>query len=94
MAKASKEKEKPAKRKAKKIEILPLEAVNYKILVAGVVVVVTRLYCAWDGTVGWFYGIDRCADTASRRVLHYHPDRDYLPKEENGNCFLSVSAAA
>ncbi len=53
MAKASKEKEKPAKRKAKKIEILPLEAVNYKILVAGVVVVVLGYIALgmepWDG---------------------------------------------
>ncbi len=53
MAKASKEKEKPAKRKAKKIEILPLEAVNYKILVAGVVVVVLGYVALgmepWDG---------------------------------------------
>ena len=53
MAKASKEKEKPAKRKGKKIEILPLEAVNYKILVAGVVVVILGYVALgmepWDG---------------------------------------------
>ena len=51
MAKASKEK--PAKRKAKKIEILPLEAVNYKILIAGVIVVVLGYVALgmqpWDG---------------------------------------------
>jgi hypothetical protein len=53
MAKASKEKEKPAKRKAKKIDILPLEAVNYKILIAGVVVVILGYVALgmepWDG---------------------------------------------
>jgi len=51
MAKTSKEK--PAKRKAKKIEILPLEAVNYKILIAGVIVVVLGYVALgmqpWDG---------------------------------------------
>ncbi len=53
MAKATKEKEKPAKRKVKKIEILPLEAVNYKILVTGVVVVILGYVALgmepWDG---------------------------------------------
>ena len=53
MAKANKEKEKPGKRKAKKIEILPLEAINYKILIAGVVVVVLGYVALgmepWDG---------------------------------------------
>ena len=53
MAKASKEKEKPAKRKVKKIEILPLEAVNYKILVTGVVVLILGYVALgmepWDG---------------------------------------------
>ncbi len=53
MAKVNKEKEKPGKRKAKKIEILPLEAVNYKILIAGVVVVVLGYVALgmepWDG---------------------------------------------
>ncbi len=53
MAKATKEKEKPAKRKVKKIDVLPLEAVNYKILIAGVVVVVLGYIALamepWDG---------------------------------------------
>jgi len=53
MAKASKEKEKPAKRKVKKIELLPLDAVNYKILIAGIVVVILGYVALgmepWDG---------------------------------------------
>ena len=53
MAKASKEKDKLAKRKAKKIEILPLDAINYKILISGVVVVILGYIALgmepWDG---------------------------------------------
>ena len=53
MAKAVKEKEKFAKRKAKRVEILPLEAINYKILIAGVVVVLIGYVALsmdpWDG---------------------------------------------
>ena len=53
MAKAVKEKEKFAKRKAKRIEILPLEAINYKILIAGVVTVLVGYGALsmdpWDG---------------------------------------------
>ena len=53
MAKAVKEKEKFAKRKAKRIEILPLEAINYKILIAGVVTVLIGYGALsmdpWDG---------------------------------------------
>ncbi len=53
MAKVSKEKEKSAKRKIKKIDILPLEAVNYKILISGVVIVILGYVALgmepWDG---------------------------------------------
>ena len=53
MAKVNKEKERTSKRKAKRIEILPLEAVNYKILIAGVVVVILGYVALgmepWDG---------------------------------------------
>jgi hypothetical protein len=53
MAKVSKEKEKLAKRKIKKIDILPLEAVNYKILISGVVIVILGYVALgmepWDG---------------------------------------------
>ena len=94
MAKANKEKEKPAKRKAKKIEILPLEAVNYKILVAGVVVSCIRLCRAWDAAVGWIYGINRRADTASYRILCRHPGWNYLSQEESGKCHFYDRATA
>ena len=53
MAKAVKEKEKFAKRKAKRIEILPLEAINYKILIAGVITILVGYGALsmdpWDG---------------------------------------------
>ncbi|MGA9408256.1 MAG: hypothetical protein WBW71_14070 [Bacteroidota bacterium] len=55
MAKAMKEKEKLAKRKAKKIEILPLDAINYKIIISGVVVIVLGYIALgmepWDGFI-------------------------------------------
>jgi len=53
MAKAIKEKDKQAKRKIKRIEILPLDPINYKILVCGVVTVVLGYVALgmdpWDG---------------------------------------------
>jgi hypothetical protein len=53
MAKAIKEKDKQAKRKIKKIEILPLDPINYKILVCGVITVVLGYVALgmdpWDG---------------------------------------------
>ena len=53
MAKAVKEKEKIAKKKIRKIEILPLELVNYKILIGGIVVIVLGYFALgmepWDG---------------------------------------------
>ena len=53
MAKSVKEKDKLLKRKGKKIEILPLEPTNYKILIAGVVVVILGYIALsmepWDG---------------------------------------------
>lgn len=53
MAKALKEKEKIAKRKTRKVEILPLEPVNYKILIGGIVVIVLGYFALgmepWDG---------------------------------------------
>jgi membrane protein YdbS with pleckstrin-like domain len=53
MAKVSREKEKLAKRRAKKIEILPLEPINYKIMIAGVAIVVAGYFALgmepWDG---------------------------------------------
>jgi len=53
MAKSVKEKDKLAKRKSRKIEILPLEATNYKILLAGVAVVILGYISLsmepWDG---------------------------------------------
>ena len=53
MAKAVKEKEKFAKRKVRKVEILPLDPINYKILIGGVVVIllgyITLSMDPWDG---------------------------------------------
>ena len=53
MAKGVKEKEKLSKRKGRKIEILPLEPVNYKIIIAGVAVVLLGYIALsmepWDG---------------------------------------------
>jgi ABC-type polysaccharide/polyol phosphate export permease len=53
MAKFVKEKDKLSKRKGRKIEILPLEATNYKILIAGVAVVILGYFALsmepWDG---------------------------------------------
>jgi len=53
MAKLVKEKDKLSKRKGKKIEILPLEATNYKILIVGVAVVILGYIALsmepWDG---------------------------------------------
>ena len=53
MAKAAREKERVSKRKSRKIEILPLEPVNYKILIAGVAVVLIGYIALsmepWDG---------------------------------------------
>lgn len=53
MAKLVKEKDKLSKRKGRKIEILPLEATNYKILIAGVAVVILGYIALsmepWDG---------------------------------------------
>ncbi|MGA7159476.1 MAG: hypothetical protein WBZ48_00625 [Bacteroidota bacterium] len=53
MAKVNKEKEKLAKRKAKKIDVLPLDAINYKILISGVVVIILGYLALgmepWDG---------------------------------------------
>ena len=53
MAKALREKDKTAKRKSKIIEVLPLEPVNYKIILAGVAVVILGYIALgmdpWDG---------------------------------------------
>lgn len=53
MARAAREKEKLARRKGKRFEILPLEPVNYKILGAGVLVVILGYVALgmepWDG---------------------------------------------
>lgn len=53
MAKGVKEKEKLSKRKSRKIEILPLEPVNYKIIIAGVAVILLGYVALsmepWDG---------------------------------------------
>jgi ABC-type polysaccharide/polyol phosphate export permease len=53
MAKSVKEKDKLSKRKGRRIEILPLEATNYRILVAGVAVVILGYIALsmepWDG---------------------------------------------
>jgi hypothetical protein len=53
MAKSVKGKDKFSKRKGRKIEILPLEATNYKILIAGVAVVILGYIALsmepWDG---------------------------------------------
>jgi hypothetical protein len=55
MAKVSKEKEKLAKRKIKKIEALPLDPINYKIMIAGVVIIIAGYIAVgtepWDGFV-------------------------------------------
>ena len=55
MAKVSKEKEKQSKRRLKKIEGLPLDPINYKILIAGIVVIVAGYIALgtepWDGFV-------------------------------------------
>ena len=52
---AIKEKEKQSKRKAKKIEILPLDPINYKILAFGVVTVILGYVALgmdpWDGVM-------------------------------------------
>ena len=53
MAKSVKEKDKIAKRKGRRIEVLPLEPTNYKILVAGVAIVILGYIALsmepWDG---------------------------------------------
>jgi len=55
MAKVSKEKEKQSKRRLKKFENLPLDPINYKILIAGVVVIIAGYIALgtdpWDGFV-------------------------------------------
>ncbi len=55
MAKVSKEKEKLSKRKVKKFEILPLEPINYKIMIAGVLIIIAGYIALgtepWDGFV-------------------------------------------
>ena len=55
MAKVSKEKEKLAKRRGKNIEILPLEPINYKIMIAGILIIVAGYFALgtepWDGFV-------------------------------------------
>ncbi|HTR81064.1 MAG TPA: hypothetical protein VMM58_05480 [Bacteroidota bacterium] len=53
MAKVNKEKEKLAKRKTKKIDILPLDPINYKIMLSGVAVIIAGYFALgmqpWDG---------------------------------------------
>ena len=53
MSKESKEKEKLGRRKVKKIEILPLDPLNYKILILGVAVIIVGYIALgtdpWDG---------------------------------------------
>ena len=55
MSKESKEKERLARRKVKKVESLPLEPINYKILIAGVVVILVGYFALgtdpWDGFI-------------------------------------------
>ena len=55
MSKESKEKEKLSRRKVKKVEILPLDPLNYKILILGVVVIVLGYIALgtdpWDGFI-------------------------------------------
>ncbi|HTX19350.1 MAG TPA: hypothetical protein VMG34_11890 [Bacteroidota bacterium] len=55
MAKVSKEKEKQSKRRLKKFENLPLDPINYKILIAGIAVIVAGYIALgtdpWDGFV-------------------------------------------
>ena len=55
MAKVSKEKEKLSKRKVKKFEILPLEPINYKIMIAGILIIIAGYIALgtepWDGFV-------------------------------------------
>ena len=53
MAKVIKEKERLGKRKVKKIEVLPLDPINYKIMLSGVAVIVVGYIALgmqpWDG---------------------------------------------